>query len=104
MQQQHERVDEPLRLGDRGLAVLELRHRLRQLGLLTTDEVVQSSATQNSDVFDEACDHAVRSFQQQRGLRIDGVVDRETYRSLDEARWRLGDRTLVVRRPAPLRG
>ena len=38
MQQQHERVDEPLRLGDRGLAVLELRHRLRQLGLLINDE------------------------------------------------------------------
>ena len=87
MQQQHERVDEPLRVGDRGLAVLELRHRLRQLGLLTSDE----TALDAGDVFDEACDHAVRSFQQQRGLRIDGVVDRETYRSLDEARWRLGD-------------
>ena len=104
MQQQHERVDEPLRAGDRGLAVLELRHRLRQLGLLTTDEAAQSSAGQHGDagdVFDEACDHAVRSFQQQRGLRIDGVVDRETYRSLDEARWRLGDRTLsfAVRHP-----
>jgi N-acetylmuramoyl-L-alanine amidase len=97
MQQQHERVDEPLRVGDRGLAVLELRHRLRQLGLLTSDE----TALDAGDVFDEACGHAVRSFQQQRGLRIDGVVDRETYRSLDEARWRLGDRTLsfAVRHP-----
>ena len=57
MQQQHERVDEPLRLGDRGLAVLELRHRLRQLGLLTADEAARSSSSQNSDtgdVFDEA--------------------------------------------------
>ena len=99
MQQQHERVDEPLRLGDRGLAVLELRHRLRQLGLLTNDETAQRSDA--GDLFDEACDHAVRSFQQQRGLRIDGVVDRETYRGLDEARWRLGDRTLsfAVRHP-----
>jgi N-acetylmuramoyl-L-alanine amidase len=43
----------------------------------------------------------VRSFQQQRGLRIDGVVDRETHRALDEARWRLGDRILsyAVRHP-----
>jgi len=104
MQQQHERVDEPLRLGDRGLAVLELRHRLRQLGLLVNDESAQSVARPGADpgeLFDEACDHAVRSFQQQRGLRIDGVVDRETYRGLDEARWRLGDRTLsfAVRHP-----
>ncbi|HWF42873.1 MAG TPA: peptidoglycan-binding domain-containing protein, partial [Acidothermaceae bacterium] len=99
MQQQHERVDEPLRLGDRGLAVLELRLRLRQLGLLINDEPAQRPDA--GDLFDEACDHAVRSFQQQRGLRIDGVVDRETYRGLDEARWRLGDRTLsfAVRHP-----
>ncbi|MDQ1541360.1 MAG: N-acetylmuramoyl-L-alanine amidase [Actinomycetota bacterium] len=99
MQQQHERVDEPLRLGDCGLAVLELRHRLRQLGLLANDEI--TSTTERLDVFDQACDQAVRSFQQQRGLRIDGVVDRETYRALDEARWRLGDRILsfAVRHP-----
>jgi N-acetylmuramoyl-L-alanine amidase len=99
MQQQHERVDEPLRVGDRGLAVLELRHRLRQLSLLPTEEV--GGATDGPDVFDEACDRAVRSFQQQRGLRIDGVVDRETYRGLDEARWQLGDRPLsfAVRHP-----
>jgi N-acetylmuramoyl-L-alanine amidase len=99
MQQQHERVDEPLLHGDRGLAVLELRHRLRQLGLLPTDDV--GNGTDGLDVFDEACDRAVRSFQQQRGLRIDGVVDRETYRALDEARWRLGDRPLsfAVRHP-----
>ncbi|HEY0868966.1 MAG TPA: peptidoglycan-binding protein, partial [Acidothermaceae bacterium] len=101
MQQQHERVDEPLRLGDRGLAVLELRHRLRQLGLLINDETRAGQSSEAADLFDEACDHAVRSFQQQRGLRIDGVVDRETYRGLDEARWRLGDRTLsfAVRHP-----
>jgi N-acetylmuramoyl-L-alanine amidase len=114
MQQQHERVDEPLRLGDRGLAVLELRHRLRQLGLSLTDAVsdgdIPAAVTappelveppEVLDIFDERCDHAVRSFQQQRGLRIDGVVDRETYRALDEARWRLGDRPLsfAVRHP-----
>jgi N-acetylmuramoyl-L-alanine amidase len=98
MQQQHERIDEPLRRGDRGLAVLEMRHRLRQLGLLLSDEASRGDAP---DLFDEPCDHAVRSFQQQRGLRIDGVVDRETHRALDEARWRLGDRILsfAVRHP-----
>ncbi|HTC69830.1 MAG TPA: N-acetylmuramoyl-L-alanine amidase, partial [Acidothermaceae bacterium] len=76
-----------------------LRHRLRQLGLLLADE--PASVPDGADLFDEACDQAVRSFQQQRGLRIDGVVDRETHRGLDEARWRLGDRPLsfAVRHP-----
>lgn len=105
MQEEHERVDEPLRLGDRGLAVLEMRHRLRQLGLLVSGVSDISDETPGRgdrlDVFDDRCDQAVRSFQQQRGLRIDGVVDRETYRALDEARWRLGDRILsfAVRHP-----
>jgi N-acetylmuramoyl-L-alanine amidase len=43
----------------------------------------------------------VRGFQQERGLRVDGVVGPETYRALDEAHWRLGDRLLsyTVARP-----
>jgi N-acetylmuramoyl-L-alanine amidase len=100
MQQQHERVDRPLRLGDRGLAIVELRQRLGQLGLLpSVADPVESVI--DAEVFDDGCDRAVRSFQQQRGLRIDGVVDRETHRVLDEARWRLGDRPLsfAVRHP-----
>lgn len=99
MQQQHERIDEPLRLGDRGLAVLELRHRLSHLGLLPGDG--EPGCDVRFDEFDRACDHAVRTFQQQRGLRVDGVVDRETHQALDEARWRLGDRILSysVRHP-----
>jgi N-acetylmuramoyl-L-alanine amidase len=45
-------------------------------------------------VFDDTTDHAVRGFQQERGLRVDGVVGPETYRALDEAHWRFGDRLL----------
>lgn len=48
-----------------------------------------------SAMFDEPCDHAVRAFQQARGLTVDGIVGPLTYRALDEARWRLGDRILV---------
>jgi len=47
------------------------------------------------DVFDDSLDRAVRAFQQQRGLSVDGLVGPTTYRVLDEARWRLGDRVLT---------
>ncbi len=45
-------------------------------------------------LFDEATDRAVRAFQQQRGIPVDGIVGPQTYHALDEARWRLGDRIL----------
>ena len=34
------------------------------------------------------------AFQQQQGLNVDGIVGPETFRRLEEARWRLGDRVL----------
>jgi N-acetylmuramoyl-L-alanine amidase len=76
------------RRGDSGPAIAEIRDKLTRLDLL---EPVEGGA---GDGYDDALDRAVRTFQQQRGLRIDGVVGEETYRALDEARWRLGDRTL----------
>jgi N-acetylmuramoyl-L-alanine amidase len=75
------------RLGDRGPAVAEIRAKLATLGLVAT--------APDSDEFDDACDQAVREFQQARGVTVDGVVGRETYIALDEARWRLGDRVLA---------
>ncbi|MFL6239041.1 MAG: N-acetylmuramoyl-L-alanine amidase [Actinomycetes bacterium] len=74
------------RRGDHGPAVSEIRSKLGSLGLL--------SDPGDRDTFDDACDRAVRHFQQARGLTVDGVVGRETYVALDEARWRLGDRVL----------
>jgi len=47
------------------------------------------------ELFDDDLDRAVRAFQQQRGLSVDGVVGVVTYRALEEARWRLGDRLLL---------
>ena len=44
--------------------------------------------------FDAAMDAAVRAFQQQQGLNVDGIVGPETFRRLEEVRWRLGDRVL----------
>lgn len=80
------------RRGDIGPVVAEIRVKLASLGLL--DDVADVLADQPSAVFDSATDRAVRAFQQQRGLTVDGIVGPETYRSLDEARWRLGDRIL----------
>ncbi|MET0915337.1 MAG: N-acetylmuramoyl-L-alanine amidase [Jiangellaceae bacterium] len=80
------------RLGDTGPAVAEIRAKLHQLGLLDSPD---------SDVFDDDMYRAVLLFQQERGLSADGVVGATTYRVLDEARWRLGDRLLsyVVANP-----
>jgi N-acetylmuramoyl-L-alanine amidase len=84
------------RRGDSGPAIAEIRDKLTRLELL---ELFEGSGTE--DRYDDALDRAVRTFQQRRGLRVDGVVGAETYRALDEARWRLGDRTLshVVNHP-----
>jgi N-acetylmuramoyl-L-alanine amidase len=76
------------RRGDRGPVLAEVNDKLRRLGLL--------DATQSDpDLFDDTTDRALRAFQQLRGLRVDGVVGPETYRALDEAHWRLGDRLLA---------
>lgn len=42
---------------------------------------------------------AVRSFQEQRGLRADGICDEHTWTSLVEANWDLGDRLLFLTSP-----
>lgn len=86
--QHHPRL---FRLGDTGDAVAEIRRLLATSGLLP-----QSGGTpEGESTFDADVDRAVRAFQQQRGLTVDGVVGPQTYRVLDEARWRLGDRILT---------
>jgi N-acetylmuramoyl-L-alanine amidase len=77
-----------IRRGDTGPAVAEIRARLAQLGLAS--DVVET----DPDHFDADLDRAVRAFQQERGITVDGVVGPQTFRRLDEARWQLGDRVL----------
>jgi N-acetylmuramoyl-L-alanine amidase len=86
-------------LGDRGDAVLDIRSRLALLGLVDADRA-DSAPDGPTDgpaeaIFDAQLERAVRAFQQQRGLSVDGVVGSTTYRMLDEARWHLGDRLLT---------
>lgn len=86
-------LERTYRRGDDGPAVAEVRAKLRLVGLLTEDDAEPARAVVTA-VFDDATDLAVRAFQQQRGLPVDGIVGPATYQALDEARWRLGDRIL----------
>nr|WP_284288954.1 thioredoxin domain-containing protein [Angustibacter aerolatus] len=81
----------PLRRGDRGTAVEAVRERLVATGDLRATDSDDPSA----DLFDADVERAVRSFQQRRGMLVDGVVGKHTYRALDGTRWMLGDRILV---------
>lgn len=74
------------RNGDSGPAVTQIVGVLAQLGFLEGDLPT---------VYDERVENAVRAFQQQRGLHVDGMVGIATFRRLDEARWKLGDRILT---------
>lgn len=86
----------PIRPGDRGPAVTEIRKVLAGLDLLVP--------APDSDEFDARTERAVRAFQQSRGLSVDGRVGTETWQALDAARWRLGARSLYHSVPEPLIG
>jgi N-acetylmuramoyl-L-alanine amidase len=72
--------------GDSGPAVRQIVDVLTRLGL-----IVEPQPTS----YDTVVEEAVRAFQQQRGLHVDGIVGTATFRRLDEARWALGDRILT---------
>ena len=80
-----------LRLGSQDPAVAELRDILTHIGLLPLDPSCEEPSH-----FDEALDDAVRHFQQDHGLKVDGIVGPLTWRQALEARWRLGDRPLSL--------
>lgn len=46
----------------------------------------------------------IRSFQQERGLHVTGELNDATQRALEEARWKLGDRSLYLQTPPLMRG
>lgn len=98
-------VGDALRRGDRGVAVAEIRVALSALGLVANPEADLTTGRHVAlDLFDADLDDAVRAFQQQRGLLVDGVVGEATYRALKEASYRLGARTLNHQFGAPMYG
>ena len=46
----------------------------------------------------------IRSFQQERGLSVTGILDVATERALEDARWKLGDRSLYLQSSALMHG
>lgn len=102
------------RLGDHGSAVAEIRSILAGRGLLSAPSSQPTGLTNGTrsadgwtapeDIFDAETDHAVRAFQQERGLIVDGIVGPATYRALREASYKLGTRVLAFRFSAPMVG
>lgn len=46
----------------------------------------------------------IRSFQQERGLHVTGELNDATARAIEEARWKLGDRSLYLQQAPLMRG
>jgi N-acetylmuramoyl-L-alanine amidase len=82
------------KLGDRSGAIELISNTLLRLGFISSP----------SDVFDEKLTQGVKAFQQDRGLTVNGLINEITARSLEEARFRLGDRVLVFNTTALMRG
>ncbi len=79
------------RAGDKGTAIGDIQDRLGALGFDSTPD--------ERSVFSEGTTAAVSAFQQAKGLDVDAIVGPDTWRSLYEAGYRLGDRLLYFRRP-----
>jgi len=82
------------KLGDRSSAIELISNTLLRLGFIATP----------SDIFDDNLTQGIKAFQQERGLTATGVINEITARSLEEARFKLGDRVLVFNAAALMRG
>lgn len=85
----------PLAAGARGAGVKDVQQRLGALGF--------RSDADEPGFFGAGTEAAVRSFQDRRGLRVDGIVGDQTWSNLVEAGYALGDRWLYQTDPM-LRG
>ncbi|WP_199428834.1 N-acetylmuramoyl-L-alanine amidase [Qaidamihabitans albus] len=88
-----------LRRGDAGPEVAEIRSMLAALDLLPTGDT-----SDGNGFFDATVEHAVRAFQQRRGLITDGIVGPATYRALRGSSYHLGSRPLAYLVSSPVHG
>jgi N-acetylmuramoyl-L-alanine amidase len=72
--------------------VLDLQRRLGAAGYLPAGQA-------EAGYFCAATEAALRSFQTERGLRVDGVCRDETWAALVEASWVLGERLIYLTSP-----
>ena len=80
----------PLHRGDQGDAVRDLQRRLSVIGYSTEGEPHEFGAVTEA---------ALRRFQSDRGLVVDGICGPQSWNALVEAHHRLGDRLLYYRSP-----
>lgn len=78
--------------GDTGEDVRRLQHHLGAAGFLPDSGVVPASYCPETTA-------AVAAFQADRGLPVTGQCDDDTWHTLLEASWNLGDRLLMLRSP-----
>jgi len=79
-------------MGDSGPEVADIQSRLVALGAVL-------DGAERDGTFGGSTEAAVRWFQAERHLLIDGLVGPDTWEQLVEAGWQLGDRTLYHRAP-----
>jgi N-acetylmuramoyl-L-alanine amidase len=80
------------RMGDSGPEISDIQSRLTALG-------VEIDGSELVGAFGPSTEDAVRWFQKERNLVVDGLVGPDTWEQLVEAGWQLGDRTLYHRAP-----
>lgn len=84
------KISNLIRLGSRGLSVVDIQRRLRKLNYVIDD---------NEFDFGKSTETAIKRFQQNRGLLVDGIVGPETWQDLNEASYSVGNRILSLKKP-----
>lgn len=82
----------PIRRGERSAAVQDLQARIQRVGY-------EIALAELGGAFGASTERAVRAFQQDRGVRVDGIVGEVTWGELVESSWSLGDRILRLQDP-----